>query len=81
MIQKNGELDGDRINLAEELKFTQRLKKYPDEYKCHVRTGILTKLLDKDKGNLVYWYETYEDIYVESKSCWKRKKGTIFFLW
>jgi len=27
------ELDRGRIDLAEELKFTQRLKKYPDEYK------------------------------------------------
>jgi hypothetical protein len=61
------ELDGSRINPEQELKFTQRLKKYPDEYKGHVRTGILAKLLDKDKGDLVYWYETYEDIYVESK--------------
>jgi hypothetical protein len=25
-------LDGCRINVTEELKFTQRLKKYPDEY-------------------------------------------------
>jgi DNA polymerase, archaea type len=69
------ELDGGRINHAEELKFTQRLKLHPYEYKDHVRTGILAKLLDKDKGDLVYWYETYEDIYVESKQCWKRKRG------
>ncbi|MGA8082736.1 MAG: hypothetical protein WB988_12820, partial [Candidatus Nitrosopolaris sp.] len=41
----------------------------------HVRTGILAKLLDKDKDDLVSWYETYEDQYVESKQCWKRKKG------
>ena len=67
------ELDGGRIN-PEELKFTQRLKMYPYEYEDHVRTGILAKLLDKDKGDLVYWYETYEDIYVESKQCWKKKK-------
>ncbi|MGB6592914.1 MAG: DNA polymerase domain-containing protein [Candidatus Nitrosopolaris sp.] len=69
------ELDCGRINSAEELKFTQRLKMYPYEYKDHVRTGILAKLLDKDKDDLVSWYETYEDQYVESKQCWKRKKG------
>jgi hypothetical protein len=46
------ELDGDSINVEEELKFTQRLKKYPDEYKV-VRTRILAKLLGKDKGDLV----------------------------
>ena len=69
------ELNSGHIDIAEELKFTQRLKKYPDEYKGHIRTGILAKLLDKDKGNLVHWYETYEDMYVESKHYWKRKKG------
>ncbi|MFY9796161.1 MAG: DNA polymerase domain-containing protein, partial [Candidatus Nitrosopolaris sp.] len=75
MIQEAfDELDGGRINVAEELKFTQRLKKYPEEYKAHVRTGILAKLLDKDKGDLVYWYETYTQEYVKNKQCWKRKK-------
>ena len=69
------ELDGGSINHPEELKFTQRLKLYPYEYKDHVRTGILAKLLDKDKGDLVYWYETYTQQYVKSKQCWKRKKG------
>ncbi len=69
------ELDGGRIDIAEELKFTQRLKKYPDEYKGHVRTGILAKSLDKDKGDLVHWYETFTKVYVKSKQCWERKKG------
>ena len=76
MIQEAyDELDCDRINVVEELKFTQRLTKYPDEYKGHVRTGILAKLLGKDKGDLVYWYETFTEVYVKSKQCWKRKKG------
>jgi DNA polymerase, archaea type len=69
------ELDNDRINVAEELKFTQRLMKNPDEYKDHVRTGKLARLLDKDKGDLVYWYETYTKVYVKSKKCWKKKEG------
>ena len=69
------ELDSGRINVAEELKFTQRLKKYPDEYKNHVRTRILAKLLDRDKGDLAYWYETFTEVYVKSKQYWKRKKG------
>ncbi|MGC2573368.1 MAG: DNA polymerase domain-containing protein, partial [Candidatus Nitrosopolaris sp.] len=68
------ELDSGCIDLAEELKFTQRLKKYPDEYKDHVRTGILAKLLHKDKGDLVYWYETSSEVYVKSKRCWKSKR-------
>ncbi len=48
--------------IEKELKFTQRLKKYPDEYKKGVRTGVLGRLLGKDKGEEVYWYETvYKD--------------------
>ena len=75
LIQESfDELDS-RINAGEELKFTQRLKLYPYEYEDHVRTGILAKLLDKDKGDLVYWYETYTLEYVKSKECWKRKKN------
>jgi DNA adenine methylase Dam len=68
------ELDSVHINPVEELKFTQRLKLHPYEYEDHMRTGILAKLLDKDKGDLVYWYETYTQEYVRSKQCWKRKK-------
>ena len=34
------------------------MKHYAHEYNEHVRTGVLAKLLDKDKGDLVYWYET-----------------------
>ncbi|MGB8935122.1 MAG: DNA polymerase domain-containing protein [Candidatus Nitrosopolaris sp.] len=68
------ELDGGQINRAEELKFTQRLKKYPDEYKSHPRIVELAKLLEKDKGDLVYWYETSTEVYVKSKQCWKKKK-------
>jgi hypothetical protein len=57
------------------LKFTQRLKLHPYEYEDHVRTGILAKLLDKDKGDLVYWYDTSTEVYVENKQCWKMKTG------
>ena len=76
MIQEAyNELDRGSINYAEELKFTQRLKLHPYEYEDHVRTGIVAKSLDKDKGDLVYWYETYTQEYVKSKQCWKRKKS------
>jgi DNA adenine methylase Dam len=70
-----GEVDSGGINTAEELKFTQRLSKDPHEYKGHARIAELANLLDKDKGDLVYWYETYTQEYVKSKQCWKRKKG------
>ena len=55
------------------LKFTQRLNKYRHEYNEHTRQRRLAELLDKDKGDLVHWYETYEDV-DESKRCWKRRK-------
>jgi DNA polymerase, archaea type len=75
MIQEAyDELYSDCINVAEELKFTQRLMKYPDEYKDRVRTGKLAKLLGKDKGDLVYWYETFTETYVKSKQSCKKKK-------
>lgn len=45
-------------NIEKELKFTQRLKKYPHEYVKSVRTGILGRLLGREKGEEVYWYET-----------------------
>jgi DNA adenine methylase len=70
-----GELDSGEINTAEELKFTQRLSKDPPGYKGHARIAELANLLDKDKGDLVYWYETYTQEYVKSKQCWKKKKG------
>jgi len=57
------------------MKFTQRLKKYPDKYKGHVRTGILAKLLDKDKGDIVHWYATYTEVHVKNNQCWKKKKS------
>jgi hypothetical protein len=52
------DLDKGNINSDVEMKYTQRLKHYAYEYNEHVRTGVLAKLLDKDKGDLVYWYVT-----------------------
>ncbi len=45
-------------SIEKELKYTQRLKKYPQDYVKSVRTGILGRLLEKDKGEEVYWFET-----------------------
>ena len=68
------ELNSGRFNAEEELKYTQRLNLHSYEYGHGVRAGVLAKLLGKDKGDLVYWYETYTEEYVESKKCWKRKR-------
>jgi DNA polymerase, archaea type len=43
--------------IEQELKFSQRLKKSAYEYKENVRTGVLAGLLNKDKGEEVFWYE------------------------
>jgi DNA polymerase elongation subunit (family B) len=44
-------------NIAKQLKFTQRLSMYPDKYHKGNRTGLLGRLLEKDKGEQVWWYE------------------------
>ncbi|MGA9154603.1 MAG: DNA polymerase domain-containing protein [Candidatus Nitrosopolaris sp.] len=69
------ELDSGPVNRAEELEFTQRLKLHLYDYKGHPRIVELAKLLDKDKGDLVSWYETYTKEYDNRKQCWKRKKS------
>ena len=69
------ELDSSRLNAEEELKYTQRLNLHSYEYEPGVRAGVLAKLLGKDKGDLIYWYETFAEEYVKSKKCWKRKRS------
>jgi hypothetical protein len=46
------ELDSDRFNAEEELKYTHRLNLHFYEYEPGVRVGVLAKLLGKDKGDL-----------------------------
>jgi DNA polymerase, archaea type len=73
------ELDMDLIDLEKELKFTQRLGKDINEYKSeNARPRRLAKLLDRDKGDLVHWYETYKDVYVESKRRSKRERERTY---
>jgi hypothetical protein len=45
-------LDDGNFNPELDMKYSQRLKKYQHEYKEHVRTGVLARMLDKDKGDL-----------------------------
>ena len=56
------------------MKYTQRLNLHSYEYEPGVRAGVLAKLLGKDKGDLVYWYDTSTEECVESKKYWKRKR-------
>jgi DNA polymerase, archaea type len=68
------ELESDSFNRKEELKFTQRLAKDAYEYKHGVLSGRLAQMLNKGKGDLVHFYVTYENVYVQSKRCWRKKK-------
>ena len=47
----------DKSRIEKELKFTHRLKKSA-EYAEYVRTGMIARLLGKDKGDIIHWYET-----------------------
>ncbi len=39
-----------------------------------MRLNLIVRIV-VEKGDLVYWYETYDRVYVKSKQCWKKKKG------
>jgi DNA polymerase elongation subunit (family B) len=56
------EICNDKLKIENELMFTQRLKKYVYEYSEHVRTGVIARLLQKDRGDIVHWYETIKEI-------------------
>ncbi len=58
MFEIENEICNSTERIENELRFTQRLKKYPREYSKGVRTGVLGMILGKDKGEEVYWYET-----------------------
>jgi hypothetical protein len=55
-------IGNDKLRIEKELKFTHRLKKFASEYVEHVRTGMIAKLLAKDKGEIIHWYETVKEI-------------------
>jgi DNA polymerase elongation subunit (family B) len=56
------EICNDKLRVDDELKLTQRLKKHVHEYAKHIRTGVIAKLLEKDKGDIIHWYETVKEI-------------------
>jgi DNA polymerase elongation subunit (family B) len=55
------EICNDKVRIDNELKFTHRLKKHGHEYSEHVRTGVIAKLLERDKGDTIHWYETVKE--------------------
>lgn len=59
------------------MRYTHRLRRHTHEYAGHSRAAVLAKLLDKDKGDLVYWYETFAEEYVTSKKNAGRGKRAI----
>lgn len=62
----------DKPRIESELKFTQRLKKSANEYVDYVRAGSVARLLNKDKGDIIHWYETIKEVKITKKSHKKR---------
>ena len=69
------EICNDKLRIEKELKFTQRLKKSASEYAEHVRTGIIARLLGKDKGDIVHWYKTVKEVKINKKGKRRIVKG------
>jgi hypothetical protein len=59
------EICNDKLKFKDELKFTQRLKKHAYEYSEPVRTGLIARLLEKDKGDIVHWYERVKEVKIK----------------
>lgn len=47
-------------NIQKELQFTQKLRYHPRDYKTKSKVAIVGKLLEKDKGEEVYWHGTID---------------------
>jgi DNA polymerase elongation subunit (family B) len=47
-------------NIQKELRFTRKLRYHPNNYKTNTRVAVIGKLLEKDKGEEIYWYETID---------------------
>lgn len=75
LMQAFSDLDDGNFKPELDMKYTQRLTKYHHEYAEHVRTGVLARMLDKDKGDIVCWYETVMiNERVSSKNTIKKQK-------
>jgi DNA polymerase, archaea type len=65
----------DETRIQNELKFTHRLKKHVYEYAEHVRIGVIAKLLEKDRGDIIHWYETVREVKIDKKNNQRIVKG------
>jgi DNA polymerase elongation subunit (family B) len=59
-LELEDDISKNKEQIEQELKFSHRLKKSAYKYKENVRTGVLAGLLNKDKGEEVFWYEIIE---------------------
>ncbi len=75
------ELDDHCIDFSKELKYTQKLSKEPHEYADNGgRTKKLAELLGKNKGEVVWYYDTYKEEYVgkgKHRQCKKIKSYSV----
>jgi DNA polymerase elongation subunit (family B) len=58
MLELKNEIGKSKERIDQELKFSQKLRFASEYYKQSVRTGRLGRLLDKDQGEEIYWFET-----------------------
>jgi DNA polymerase elongation subunit (family B) len=58
LFELKNEISKSKERIDQELKFSQKLQFVPEHYKQSVRGGRLGRLLDKDQGEEVYWFET-----------------------
>lgn len=65
----------DKLRIERELKFTHRLKKSALEYAEHIRTGTIARLLSKDKGDIIHWYETAKEVKIKKSGKQRIVKG------
>jgi hypothetical protein len=59
---------------------SNRLKKYVHEYSEHVRVGVIARLLEKDRGETIHWYETVKEIKTDKKGRQKLLKVILQYL-
>ncbi len=68
MFELKNEISKSKERIDRELKFTQKLKYNPEQYKQSARAGRLSRLLGRDQGEEIYWFETnLKDEYTGAK--------------
>ena len=49
--------------------------KFTSKYAEHIRTGIIARLLEKEKGDIIHWYEMVKEVKTNKRSKQRIVKG------